>query len=259
MVNLAKKDGPLVIGHRGASGYMPENTMASFDLAVKMGADMIELDIHPTKDGHLVVLHDETVDRTTDGSGRISSISLEQSQKLNAAAKFGNDMVERIPTLAEALEKYSRLMPIMVEVKHGSSIYPGIERKVVKELELFDAVSRVELISFDLECLRNIRRESTQVKIGFIFEGNMATFANLVGKSVDALHGMWTYVTRAHVDYARRMGYSTHVWTVDSEEEINEARKLGADGIVSNYPDRVLRAIENSPRRTALREWHNKR
>jgi glycerophosphoryl diester phosphodiesterase len=70
---------------------------------------------------------------------------------------------------------------------------------------------------------------------------------------------MWSYVTRAHVDYARRMGYSTHVWTVDSEEEINEAGKLGVDGIVSNYPDRVLRAIENSSGRAALREWHNKR
>ncbi|MDG6901649.1 MAG: glycerophosphodiester phosphodiesterase [Nitrososphaerota archaeon] len=240
---MSRADRTLVVAHRGASGHMPENTFASFDLAVKMGADMIELDVHPCRDGDLVVMHDEAVDRTTNGSGRISEKSLAELGMLDAAAKSSLGRPERVPTFAEVLERYPRKIPLMVEVKHGSSIYPGIERRVVRELRKHDAEDRVELISFDLDCLRRLRREAPSLKTGFIFIGNMAVFAGLLKGDADALHGMWNFVTKEHVDYARSVGRPAFVWTVNSPEDLASALKLGADGIVSNFPDRVLEAV----------------
>ena len=232
----------MVVAHRGASGTMPENTFASFDRAVEMGADMIELDVHPTRDGHLVVMHDDTVDRTTEGHGRISSMTLEEINGLNAAARFPGRRREPVPSFSDVLRKYSEKVAMMVEVKHGSSVYPGIERQVVKELVTHDALHRVELISFDLDCLRNLRREAPGVKTGFIFIGNMATSADMLGREVDALHGMWNFVTGRQIEYAKGRGYPCYVWTMNTMEDIREAMGMAPDGLVSNFPDRVIEA-----------------
>ena len=243
MVELTKKGGPIVVAHRGASGYMPENTIASFDKAVSMGVDMIELDVHPTRDGHLVVMHDDTVDRTTEGHGRVSTLTLEEIRGLNAAAKFPGGMRERVPTFAEVLERYSGRTPLAVEVKHGSSVYPGVERAVIDELDRHGAVDRVELISFDFDCLKKIRHESPHAKTGFIFVGNMASAAEMVGRGADALHGRWDFVAASQIEHARSLGFPCQLWTVNSDEEIRKVVSLAPDGIVSNYPDRVIEAV----------------
>ena len=246
MVDLTKKNGFVVVAHRGASGYMPENTFASFDKAIELGADMFELDVHPTKDGTLVVMHDDTVDRTTDGHGRISSMTLEEIKGLNAAAKFPGSAREPVPTFSEVLQRYSDRIQMMVEVKHGSSVYPGVERRVIEELMRHHAAAKVELISFDFDCLRNLRRESAMVKTGFIFIGNMASSADMVGREVDALHGMWNFITKAQVDYARGLGYPTYLWTVNNQEDLAEAIALVPDGLVSNFPDKALDAVRRA-------------
>ena len=245
MVDLARAGRPLVVAHRGASGHMPENTFGSFDLAVKMGADMIELDVHPCKDGDLMVMHDDTVDRTTNGSGRVAEKSMAELKGLDAAAKSSMGRPEPIPTFAEVLDRYSKRIPLMVEVKHGSSVYPGVEERVARELRAHGAEDRVELISFDLDCLMKLRRESTSLKTGFIFIGNMASFADILKEDVDALHGMWNFVPREHVDYARSLGRAAFVWTVNTPDEIHQALNLGVDGIVSNFPDRVLESLRD--------------
>jgi glycerophosphoryl diester phosphodiesterase len=228
---------------------MPENTFASFDRAVELKADMIELDVHPCATGELVVMHDETVNRTTDGSGRVAEMTLADLKRLDAAAKSSLGKVEPIPTLAEVLERYSRKVPLAVEVKHGSSMYPGVERKVAEELRSHGAEDHVELISFDLDCLRKLKRESPSVKTGFVFIGNMASFGDLVKGEVDALHGRWDFVTKEHVNHARRLGLPTFVWTMNSPEDIREALKLQADGVVSNFPDRVFGLLHNDETR----------
>ena len=244
MVDLTRKGRPVVVAHRGASGHMPENTFASFDLAAGMGVDMVELDVHPTKDGRLAVIHDETLDRTTNGTGRVNEMDSRDVAKLNAAAKSGKPMTERVPFLDDVLEKYPGRVDLMIEVKHGSSIYPGIERSVMEHLERFKATDRVELISFDMEALKNLRKISKDIKLGFIFIGNMASFADALSiRDVDALHGMWNFVSRGQVDHAREKGFATHVWTANSEQDIREALNMRPDGVVSNFPDRVLAAI----------------
>lgn len=244
MVVLTNPSRPLVIGHRGASGHMPENTLASFERALKMGADMIELDVHPCKDGDLVVMHDETVDRTTDGSGRISEMSLDEIRSLDAAAKSQLGAREPVPTFAEVLERLPDQTPLAVEVKHGSSVYPGVEKRVIQELREHGAEGRVELMSFDLECLKNLKTADSALTTGFIFTGNMAAFADLLKAEVDALHGRWNFLTKEQIDHTRELGLSSFVWTVDSPAEIGRALELGADGVVTNFPDRVLDLIE---------------
>lgn len=240
MVELTTPNRPMVVAHRGASGHMPENTLASFELAVEMRADMMELDVHPCRDGTLVVMHDETVDRTTDGSGRISEMSLEEVRRLDAAAKSKLGRREQVPTFGEVLERFSKRIPLAVEVKHGSSVYSGVEKTVVQELRKHGAEDRVELISFDLDCLRNLKKEDPSLKTGFIFIGNMASFSDLLKGQVDALHGRWNFVSKEQVTHAKRAGLPTFVWTVDTSSDIRDAVRLGADGIVSNFPERVL-------------------
>lgn len=246
MVELSRRGVPNVVAHRGASGYMPENTFASFDKAVAMGADMIELDVHPTRDGHLVVMHDETVDRTTGGHGRISSMSLDEVRTLDAAAKSPGGLHERVPTLAEVLERYADRATLTIEVKHGSSVYPGIESRVTEELRAHGATDKVELISFDFECLRNIRRASPHVHTGFIFVGNMASSAEFVGRDADALHGRWDFVAPSQIERAKSLGYPCYLWTVNTDEEIERALRLSPDGIVSNFPDRALEGVRRA-------------
>lgn len=243
MVTLRRAGRPLVVAHRGASGYAPENTFAAFDLAKEMGADMIEMDIHLTSDRKLVVIHDDMVDRTTNGHGSVSTMSLRQIMELNAAAKYPDRDPEPVPTLSDVLAKYSGAIDLMVEVKHGSSIYSGIEKEVVREIMEQKATEYVELISFDAEALRNIRRESRKVKIGFIFVGNMASFADIYQGQVDALHGSWDFVSREQVKYARQKGFFTFLWTANTEEDILRCISYKPDGIVGNFPDRVKRLL----------------
>ena len=246
MVELTARDRTLVVAHRGASGRMPENTFASFELAVQSKADMVELDVHPCKDGELVVMHDETVDRTTDGTGKISDKRLAEIGQLNAAAKSTLGRREPVPTFAEVLERLAGRIPIAVEVKHGSSVYPGVESEVVRVIREHGAEDRVELISFDLDCLMNLKRLDGSLKTGFVFIGNMASFADILKGQVDALHGRWNFITREQVDHARKLGLPTFVWTVDSPSDIRDALALGADGVVTDFPERVIGALGGS-------------
>jgi glycerophosphoryl diester phosphodiesterase len=205
---------------------------------------MIELDVHQTLDRHLVVIHDETVDRTTDGTGRISSLTLEEVMGLNAAARYPG-MTEAVPTFSEVLKRYSKKVPLSIEVKHGSSVYPGIEGAVVEELKENDALQEVELISFDLDCLRRLRNASREVKLGFIFIGNISVFTEMVGTEVDAMHAAWNFLTRDGVRYASGKGLATYAWTVNTERDAAAALRLETDGLVTNYPDMVISLVGN--------------
>ncbi|MEM0288073.1 MAG: glycerophosphodiester phosphodiesterase family protein [Nitrososphaerota archaeon] len=241
---LRQKNRPLVVAHRGASGYAPENTMSSFDLAIKMKSDMIELDVHPTLDGKLVVIHDDTVDRTTNGHGSVSKMSWNDLKNLNAAARFPDAEQESIPLFSDVLSRYADQIPLMVEVKHGSSIYPGVEKLVVKEIIEQNAADKVELISFDMQALLNLRKISNSFDLGYIFIGNMAWYADICKGVVKALHGAWEFLSRSQVRHAEHEGFATFAWTVNSETEIRRCISLGVNGIVGNYPDRIRSMLE---------------
>ncbi len=121
----------LNIAHRGASALAPENTMAAFAMAVELGADAIELDLHVSRDGELVVIHDHTLDRTTDGEGPVHTRSLQELKRLDAGRWFGESFAgQRIPTLAEVLDRFSGKIPLALEIKAGSAFFRGIEERV---------------------------------------------------------------------------------------------------------------------------------
>ena len=156
-VSAASKDVE-TIAHRGASGYAPENTMAAFEKAVDMKADYFELDVQMTKDGKLVVIHDTSVDRTTDGSGMVKDLTLEEIHNLDAGSWFGEEFAnERIPTLGEVLDEFRGKSGILIEIK-SPSLYPGIEEKIAAELSArnLDKPNNNKIIvqSFDQESVQ---------------------------------------------------------------------------------------------------------
>ena len=236
----------LVVGHRGASGYEPENTFASFDLAVEQGADMLELDVHLTKDDVPVVIHDDTLERTTGGTGKVREKSLAQIRNLNAAAKTANHPFERIPTLEEVVDKYHDKISLMVEIKYGSSFYKNIERRVISILQNSDAVGNCEIISFDFDCIRRIRAIRSDISTGIIFIGKISEFTRLAKEiGCSALHPSYEYVTTEDMQQTRKnTNLEVYSWTVNDLKEIrHQCEVTRPDGIVTDYPDVALREI----------------
>jgi glycerophosphoryl diester phosphodiesterase len=235
-----------VVGHRGACGYEPENTFASFDLAVKQGADMIELDVHLTKDNVPVVVHDDTLDRTTGKAGKVRDIPLSEIKKLNAAANKENYPFEPIPTLEEVVDTYHNRVRLMVEIKHGSSIYNGIEQKVISILESSHTADNCEIISFDFDCIRRVRAIRSDISTGIIFIGKLSEFTRLAKEiGCSALHPSYDYITTEDIARTRKTtNLEIFSWTINDLEEIRHQCKVTRpDGIVTDYPDVVLREV----------------
>ncbi len=155
---------PWVIAHRGAPYEAPENTLAGFEWAIQQGADWIELDVHQTSDQQLVVIHDETVDRTTDGTGPVARKTLRELQTLDAGGWMGaRFQKERIPTLAEVLALTEGRAGVVIEVKAGSWQYPGIERRIAGELRQANRLADVIIISADRDAITTIRQLDSEI------------------------------------------------------------------------------------------------
>jgi glycerophosphoryl diester phosphodiesterase len=159
-VTLLRAQGSPVlrVGHRGAKGHAPENTFASFDLAVQMGVHAVETDVHLSKDGEIVIIHDHTVDRTTNGHGFVKDLTVEELRRLDAGAWFDARFAgERIPTLAELLAWAHDRVSLAIEIKNGPIYYPGIAGKVIRLLREHDMIDQAILISFDHFVMREAK------------------------------------------------------------------------------------------------------
>lgn len=162
-VSLMRKR-PWAIAHRGASLEAPENTVAAFRRAVELGADLIELDVHQTADGHVVVIHDETVDRTTNGSGFVQRMTLRELRRLDAGSWMGSDFAGvQVPTLREVLELTRGQAGLAIEIKAGSTRYPGIETTIVRLLQATGRMDDVILISDDCRAITQVRQIDTHL------------------------------------------------------------------------------------------------
>ena len=144
------RDRPLVIAQRGASAEAPENTIAAFELSLAHGADGIELDVHLSRDGHPVILHDLSLERTTDGAGPVGARTVRELKRLDAGGWYGPVFRgQRIQTLQEVLERFRDRTRFWIELPQGSDVYPGIEERVVSLVEIYDVVDRALIQSFD--------------------------------------------------------------------------------------------------------------
>jgi len=235
-----------VVGHRGAMGHRPENTFASFEHALELGADWIELDVHLTRDGALAVIHDESVDRTTDGHGLVRDHTLSELKLLDAGGWFGPAYAgQRVPTLDEVLDfARARNTVVDIEIKNAPIFYAGIEEAVVRTLGDHQMTEQVIVISFDHAAVARVKALEPRIATGVLYAGrpvdggvNLARQAN-----ADAVLPHWAYVTSEDVRAAHAAGLSVAPWATSDPAVLRHLIAAGVDGIGTNHPD-VLRKI----------------
>lgn len=229
---------PLIIAHRGASGHAPENTMAAFQLAKDHLADGIELDVMLCKDGHVVVIHDDTVDRTTNGTGRVRDLTLAELQVLDA----GNG--ETIPTLNDVLDAFGGQYLINIELKNYTSPFDKLPVVVAGIINNSGLAEGVIVSTFNPFNLGRFRRHCPGVKTGLL---TIASKANLWVWNLfryDALHPYFTDVDQALVAREKAKQRQINVWTVDDPDEIRRLASLGVDSVITNFPQEARQALE---------------
>jgi glycerophosphoryl diester phosphodiesterase len=231
MSKIMKK--PLVVGHRGAASYEPENTLKSFDKAVSLGVGAIEFDVHLSSDGEVVVIHDETVDRTTNGKGAVKDMSFDRLRKLDAGEG------EQIPSLQEVIDLYKDKALMLIELKAE-----GTAKPVVDILNKSEAWDKVIVISFLHDLVKEVKQLDKRIKTGVLFVGRPIN-ANRLAKDVkaDALVMLYKTVDKRIVREAHKEGLKVFIWNIDDKSEVKEYVKLGVDAISSNKPDIVIKNL----------------
>ena len=236
-------DRTLNFAHRGASGHAPENTLAAFLMAAEMGADGIELDVHLSADGQAVVIHNATVDATTNGHGSVSRMSLSELQTLDAGSWFDDLFAgERIPTLQQVFDAVGHRLLINVEIKVELGNHPADqEAEVVRLIEDSQLTHRVIVSSFAPSSLRRVRKMNPYIPLGLLYSKQGATILpqalRWLAVPYDALHPSFELVSANYMQRARQQGRRVNVWTVNTAEEMQRMCDMGVDGIITNYPD----------------------
>ena len=230
----------LVWGHRGAASCAPENTLESFALAESQGADGIELDIQLSRDGQIVVCHDETLDRVSSGSGNVKDHTLAELKALEFNKTHPEYAHARIPTLQEVYElvRPTRML-INVELKTGVYHYDGIVDKVLELTAAEGMEDRVIYSSFNHYSLVELKKKNPAVRTGLLYSDqaiDVHTYARKV-VGADALHpALYHMQDLAYVKKAHALGLATRVWTVDEELYIKMLLQMGVEGIITNRP-----------------------
>jgi glycerophosphoryl diester phosphodiesterase len=235
----------LAIAHRGASGYAPENTFAAFRRAVSQGISFIETDLHLTRDAHFVAIHDETVERTTNGSGSIHEMTLAEARRLDAGSWFASEfMGERIPTLEEILE-FTKKHDVVFYLELKPSGFWGGEHALISNLRDSGEIPRSVVISFDSAILAALRKIEPTLMTGLLYDGkidNPFDKAVEIGARQIAVHG--DLVTPNFLQQARKRDLQVVCWTVNSPAHMRILASAGVDGIMSDYPDRLLTVLK---------------
>src|SRR5712692_8726274 len=241
MCSQAGSDELLIIAHRGASGHAPENTLAAFKKAVALGAAFIETDLQLTRDAHFVAIHDDTLDRTTNGEGKVHDRTLAELRKLDAGSWFGSEFAgERIPTLEEILG-FSKKNDVVfyLELKPGGSW--GGEHALIGALRESGEIPRSVVISFEADILARVRRIEPTLMTGLLYDGQIEEpleKALEVGARQLAVRS--DLVTPALLKDARKRDLQVVCWTVNHPAHIRMLMAAGVDGIMSDYPDRLV-------------------
>lgn len=239
------RPGPFVIGHRGAAGYAPENTMVSFERGLALRADAIELDIHPTRDGELVVIHDPTLDRTTNGTGFVSAHTLHEIQQLDAGSWFDSSFKDcRVPTLHEILTWAHGRTKVVIEIKAGPIFYPNIEQLLITALERADMRHDVLVISFDHQSVLKLKQLAPDIPTGILYAGRVVDPVALArAADADALMPHWVMLTREDVDAAHAAGLFIAPWG-GAEQDFRFILATGVDAVAADFPDRPRQVME---------------
>ena len=242
-----EKPFPLIYAHRGASALAPENTLAAFQLAFQSGADGIELDVMLSRDKELVVIHDSTVDRTTDGTGKVAEMPLAALRELDAGAHFGEAFRgEKLPTLTEVFETVGGKMRINVELKNYAHPMDDLTRRVIALAERFQLEDSVLLSSFNPINLSKARRQNPKICRGLLVSPGNRRMLGGVGRlfPYHALHPYYEDVTPEMAADLRARGKQLNTWTVDEPQALLRLRAIGVDGIICNNPAAARAVLE---------------
>lgn len=238
-----------VFGHRGFSGEYPENTMLAYKKAVEAGCDGIELDVQLTRDLVPVLIHDESVDRTSNGSGYIHNMTYDELTRLDFSytAKFGDKHgFQKIPTLEEYFEWVVAEAPEIttnVELKNSVYYYAGLEKVVLDMIYKYKLKDRIILSSFNNTSVARCKEMDPDIACGFLIEGcieNAGAYAR--DFCVEYYHPRLKDMTEEHVLNCSQNGIGVNVWTVNEEEDLRRMKKWGVRSVITNFPD-VARKI----------------
>ncbi|MHC6181513.1 glycerophosphodiester phosphodiesterase [Clostridium sp. JNZ X4-2] len=230
----------LNIAHRGFSGLYPENTMLSFKKAAEAGADGIETDLHVTKDGIIVICHDETIDRTTDGSGFIKNYTYEEIRKFSAGEG------EKIPSLDELLSYVKdRDLFLNLELKNDIIYYDNLEKNTIDKIYEYGLKENIIISSFNHQSMQKVKHYDSSIKTGLLYGSAIykpEEYAKKMG--ADALHPLFSLVMDAKiVQNIKKSGILINTYTVNRRNDMKKLIDLGVDGIITNYPNILKKFI----------------
>jgi glycerophosphoryl diester phosphodiesterase len=251
---------PRNIAHSGGKGHAPENTLLAFESSVELGAQILETDVWSTQDGEIVMLHDETVDRTTDGTGSVNEKTLAEVKELDAGWWFTFDDGDtypfrgqgiRIPTLEEAFEAFPN-HPFIIEIKQES---PPIEQAVLSLIDTYEMEEKVCLASFHDRVVERVREINPDICTSggvletFVFMAlpvDVLAQAGLALKAFQVPEEQWgvEVLNQDFVDKAVQLGIEVHVWTVNESDDMRRLLGMGVHGIITDFPDRLQEIIE---------------
>jgi glycerophosphoryl diester phosphodiesterase len=237
-----------VIGHRGAMGYCPENTVVSFERGLALGADWIELDVHLSRDGALVVIHDDSVDRTTNGHGLVKDLTLDELRRLDAGSWYAPEFAgQRLLTLDEVLGwARERGATLDIEIKNVPMYYAGIESAVVEALDRTAMSEQAIVISFDHRAVQRVKQLDGRIVTGVLYAGRPTDGGVGLAKQAgaEALLPQWSYVTPEDVQLAHAAGLIVAPWTTSEPAQLERLIAAGVDAIGTNPPDVLRRQLE---------------
>jgi glycerophosphoryl diester phosphodiesterase len=231
----------LVIAHRGARGEAPENTLAAFRLGLEQGCTAFELDVHLSKDGELIVCHDATLDRTTDSSGLIHELTVEELKRVDAGRWFHEKFAgERLPLLEEVFDLAPPEVMINVEIK--GSYGRKLESALVELMRRKERVGSVVVSSFDHKSLMFLKLLEPEARVGLLYDANISrhsALADTLGVPVYSLHPHFKRIDMEDVRDALARGLQVYPWTINDETHMRDAIAYGVSGIITDYPGRL--------------------
>jgi len=239
---------PILFAHRGDLAYAPENTLPAFQQALQKGADGVELDSKLTADGHVIVMHDSTVDRTTDGKGRVASFTLEAIRVLDAGKWFNEKFAgTKVPLLEEVFEVVGKDKMINIELKSYDTSRDSLMIKVCELIKRHNNQSQILFSSFFPSTLKIAAQTLPEVPRGLLaMRGVLGLWPRSFGfmfGDYQALHPHISSTSREQIQRAHRLNRRVHVWTVNTSKEINQLKEWGVDGIITDDPQMAVRAL----------------
>jgi glycerophosphoryl diester phosphodiesterase len=231
--------------HRGASGHAPENTLTAFRMAAEMGADGVELDVQLTRDGRLIVIHDESIDRVSDGAGPVASYGLAELKRFNFNKKgITKPLFMEAPTLEEVCEALSGTgLVVNIELKTGLCFYEGIEEKAADVVRAYNMEERVIYSSFNHYSVLRMKERAPAARTGLLFGGGVIVAAEACERlGITAAHpDMSALRYPGLIRDAKARGVKLHAWTANEDADLRFCFESGVDAVITNFPDRALR------------------